>query len=178
MSRPAIDMTGQVFGRLRVIRREVVFNRGRTDQARWLCRCECGSEVVLPGYWLRSGHHKSCGCYRRDRAGNVFRRHGLSKTPEYVMFYDARKRAHASGVPFSIQPEDIVIPDRCPVLGIALSRDGHRDSSPSLDRIIPSHGYVPGNVRVISFRANRIKSDATIEELRAVLAYMEDECGI
>lgn len=43
----------------------------------------------------------------------------------------------------------------------------------SLDRIVPSLGYVPGNVAVISHRANRIKSDATADELRAVADWLD-----
>ncbi len=43
----------------------------------------------------------------------------------------------------------------------------------TLDRVVPSLGYVKGNVRVISFRANRLKNNATIDEIRAILAYME-----
>lgn len=46
--------------------------------------------------------------------------------------------------------------------------------SPSLDRIKPELGYVKGNIRVISFKANSIKNDASIEELRQILQYMED----
>ena len=49
------------------------------------------------------------------------------------------------------------------------------DNSPNLDRIFPKKGYVPGNVRVISQRANRIKSDATVEEMRAVLRDMQKQ---
>lgn len=57
---------------------------------------------------------------------------------------------------------------------ITRARDsGSRESRPSLDRFIPANGYVIGNIRVISFRANRIKSDATLEEMRRVLSYME-----
>jgi hypothetical protein len=49
--------------------------------------------------------------------------------------------------------------------------------SPSLDRIVPELGYVKGNVRVISDRANRIKRDATLEELRAIVKYVEETKG-
>ena len=89
-----------------------------------------------------------------------------------MMFYDARKRAKRFELPFDITPDDITIPERCPVLGIQLNA-GTRDGAASLDRMQPNLGYVPGNIRVISFRANRIKSDATIKEMTAVLAYME-----
>ncbi|WP_145960516.1 hypothetical protein [Novosphingobium meiothermophilum] len=44
-------------------------------------------------------------------------------------------------------------------------------NSPSLDRIEPELGYVPGNTIVISNRANRLKSDATIDELRAIASF-------
>ena len=47
------------------------------------------------------------------------------------------------------------------------------ENSPSVDRVVPSLGYVKGNVHVISHRANSMKSDATIENVRALLAYME-----
>lgn len=167
--RPAIDMTGRVFGRLTVVGRIAGL---RYDQARWACRCECGAEVILPGGWLRAGRNRSCGCYRRDRAGQLYRKHGLSKSAPYKMFYDARKRAVALGLPFTIEPSDIIVPALCPVLGIPLSMTGPRDGRPSLDRCIPALGYVPSNVCVISFRANRIKSDATAAELQAILAYV------
>lgn len=45
---------------------------------------------------------------------------------------------------------------------------GPRDGSPTLDRIVPDKGYVRENVWVISGRANRIKNDATIEELELI----------
>ncbi len=160
---------GQRFGRLTVTR--IYFPR-RSDQARIECLCDCGTSLDTIGGRLRAGGKKSCGCYRRDRAGQLYRKHGKSHTPPYVMFYDARKRAQRFGVPFDIEPDDIHIPAVCAVLGIALDGSS-RDRTPSLDRIVPTKGYVRGNIRVISFRANRIKSDASTLELRAILAYME-----
>ena len=96
---------------------------------------------------------------------------------EKILLKQARKRARKKGLPFSITEKDIVIPDVCPVLDIPLfSGEGHMiDNSPNLDRIFPEKGYVPGNVRVISQRANRIKSDATVEEMRAVLRDMQKQ---
>lgn len=93
--------------------------------------------------------------------------------PRAVMLVTARMRAKRDGVPFDLTKEDIIIPDICPVLGIPLKvgdRKSH-DNAPSLDKKIPSLGYVKGNVAVISYRANRIKNDATPEELEKVLTY-------
>ena len=89
---------------------------------------------------------------------------------------NAKIRAAAKGLPFTIKTSDISVPEVCPVLGVPLTRpDGTTRApgpySPSLDRIVPELGYVPGNVMVISYRANRIRNDATAEELEAVLRY-------
>lgn len=161
---------GQKFGRLVVVAK---VPKNRCDQWRWRCRCECGNEIIVTGSRLKNGCNKSCGCLRRDRTGGLYRTHGKSQTLAYCMFYDARKRALAFGLPFTIEPEDIKINSVCPVLGIPLSEDGNRNNRPSLDRAVPSRGYTPSNIYVISFRANRIKSDASIDELKKIVAYME-----
>ena len=167
--RPAIDLAGKSFGRLTVVRRAE--SNGRGGKPRWVCQCACGVVVNLPGARLRAGSNKSCGCYRRDRAGELYKKHGKSRTPQYTMYYDARKRAVKLGLPFEIQPEDIQVPEVCPVLGLRLGIGG-RDAAATLDRVIPGIEYVRGNVRVISFRANRLKSDASPDELKAILKYM------
>jgi hypothetical protein len=89
------------------------------------------------------------------------------------MIQNARVRARAAGVPFTIATTDIVIPTHCPILGIPLftGKRGGGDNSPSLDRVRPERGYVPGNIIVISNRANRLKSDASIEELRDIASF-------
>lgn len=75
-------------------------------------------------------------------------------------------------MPFTITPEDLEYPEVCPVLGLVLERGIGRpiDESPSIDRIVPSLGYIPGNVRIISNKANRLKSNATVADLELVLA--------
>ena len=95
---------------------------------------------------------------------------------ELVMWHDAKKRAKKKGLPFDLTVEDIEVLEKCPVLGLDLKvgSGSPREVSPSLDRLIPELGYVRGNVRVISGRANRLKSDASIEELEAILKYMKE----
>ena len=89
------------------------------------------------------------------------------------MLRGARLRARHAGVPFALTRDDIQIPTHCPVFGIPLVRSAGRagDNSPSIDKIIPADGYVPGNIVVVSLRANRAKADMTIEELRAITEF-------
>ena len=85
----------------------------------------------------------------------------------------ARRRAKILGREFTITYKDIVIPDRCPVLGTPLIEHGLVVNSPSIDRIDNTRGYVPGNVCVISFRANWVKNNATLEEISSVAKYLQ-----
>jgi hypothetical protein len=170
-----IDIARVKFGRLLAV--ASLPRRSSSGEVIWSCLCDCGTATEVPSWRLRGGHTKSCGCYKRSRIGDLTRKHGKSKTATYGMFYDARKRAAKFGLPFDIEPEDIVISEYCPVLGIRLSASGPRDNRPSLDRRIPSLGYTRTNVLVISFRANRIKADATPEELERVFAYARSSCA-
>jgi hypothetical protein len=105
---------------------------------------------------------------------------GQWKTPEGSMLCSARVRAKKAGRDCTIGLEHIVIPTHCPLLGIEIIPGATREQlphAPSLDRIDSSLGYVPGNVWVISHRANRIKTDATIEELEMVLEGLKKRAG-
>lgn len=90
--------------------------------------------------------------------------------PVYRMWSGAKKRAREGDLPFDIDLGDIHIPDTCPLLGIPIHRGENHwtNNSPTLDRIVPAKGYTKGNVMVISFRANRIKCDASVEELETI----------
>ena len=94
----------------------------------------------------------------------------------------AKRRASEKGIEFSITLDDLLpLPNVCPVLGIKINYEGNNgqrgfvNDSPSIDRVNSSLGYIKGNVKVICWRANRIKSDATIEEMQALLDFMKRE---
>lgn len=122
---------------------------------------------------------KQTDAYRVRNKGKllVSRRDWDSSNPEKAMLQRARGRARDLGVPFDITVDDIVIPEVCPVLGIPLRRSGTVDERPSLDRVRNELGYVRGNVNVISYLANRIKNNATIDQLKKVVAYYEQNLG-
>ena len=87
----------------------------------------------------------------------------------------AKQRAKKKGLPFDLELADISIPAFCPALGIPLfvgAGRGPKPNAPSLDRIVPELGYVRGNVAVISYKANAIKSTATAEEIERVAQWL------
>lgn len=86
----------------------------------------------------------------------------------------AKRRAKLLNLPINITIDDIIIPDVCPVLGIPIIPGGKANNPhlPSLDRIVPTLGYVIGNIAVISLRANSLKRDATLAECKLLYEWM------
>lgn len=100
--------------------------------------------------------------YRRTKKGSI-----------NYLYKSAKGRSKKYNIKFNLNLDDIVIPDMCPVLGIQLIQ-GDRvsfDGSPTLDRIIPELGYTKDNIIVVSMKANRIKNNATLDELKKVYEY-------
>lgn len=100
--------------------------------------------------------------------------------PWYLLWQAAKARAKRKNVPFDITPDDVeaLWSDTCPILGIKMESvvgEMNHHSSASLDRIIPEKGYVKGNIIVISFRANTIKSCGTLEEHRKIVSFLEKQ---
>lgn len=91
-----------------------------------------------------------------------------------VIYHRIRSRAKARNYEFNLEKEDIIVPTHCPVLGMELNnKSGDNDNWPAVDRVDNNKGYIKGNIQIISYRANRIKSDANAEELRAIADYMD-----
>lgn len=92
------------------------------------------------------------------------------------MLANAKYRAKRDGLLFDLKPEDIVLPDKCPALGLPLRKNkgSQGDNSPTLDRVVGTYGYVKGNVQVISNRANRLKGNANAWELKQIAENTEN----
>lgn len=95
------------------------------------------------------------------------------KNPVKYLLRKALNRAQQDGKEVSIVESDINIPEICPVLKTPFSFEGGVNNSPSLDRFDCSKGYVKDNIEVISWRANKLKSDGTLEEFRSLVEWME-----
>ena len=77
--------------------------------------------------------------------------------PEKLLLSSAKRRAKDRGLEITIDVSDIVIPDVCPILGITIITGSN------------TKGYIKGNVWVISWRANKIKSNSSLEELEKMV---------
>lgn len=77
---------------------------------------------------------------------------------------------------WELEKRDVTFPEFCPILGIKLDylAEVRSDNSPSFDRIDNTKGYLPGNVIVCSWRANRIKNDGTAEEHSKIASYLNN----
>jgi len=116
--------------------------------------------------WSKANRKKHRGYYLKWEA----------KDPQHTMVQRCKHSAKGRGIEFTITRNDLVWPTHCPVLGVKLSytrdkKKPQRDNYPTLDRWDNTKGYVPGNVFVISWRANRIKWHCSPDELEAVARY-------
>lgn len=136
-----------------------VSEKSRAKTKAWVTK-KCSTPAGRADYNIKQAARKK----KRLRDPLRWPRHILSIT---------RDRAKRKGLPFNLEACDIVVPTVCPVLGTAFAFGaGYKDTrSPSIDRIKPHLGYVRGNIRVISLRANALRNDATAAELTAVALY-------
>jgi hypothetical protein len=187
------DLIGKTFGYLTVVSQGESNKRGR---AMWLCHCSCGNPKVILGDHLTRKDNKgirSCGClvseiqtthgaYRHDADIDFHIRYSLLQ----ALKDRARRRGYDSDLEVSDIPD---VPNICPVLGIPIlkyrkwsegkgkgkGRNRH-DSSPTIDRLDSNLPYLKkyrNNLAVISWRANKLKSDATIDELIKLSQYVQ-----
>lgn len=138
-----------------------------------ICHRELPEESFNKNKRMLDGLEPTCRNCRSIKSRELRARH-------YFKSYAVTKRSECKrkGIPFDLDAEylESIWTGICPVFGTPISKASEgRGSmhSAHLDRIDPNGGYVYGNVAWISGRANRIKYDATIEELSAIISYMK-----
>lgn len=90
-----VDLTGQRFGRLVVLKR---VNNDNCGKAQWLCQCDCDKSgenlKVVSRSNLKSGNVISCGCFQREWTINNKTTHGLKKKKMYSSWSDMIRRCN------------------------------------------------------------------------------------
>lgn len=156
------------------------------------CHClQCG--VPILGFNLRDVSrrkvHKSCWTsYQYETTGKPWYENNKERVKtqrkEYSKKYreqnrekrlwiGAKNRATQQNLEFNIDVSDIVIPKVCPILKTKFKFG--TSSAASLDRIDPSKGYVKGNIQVISRKANLMKNNATVKELKDFAEWVKNQ---
>lgn len=112
----------------------------------------------------------------KEKIKGYHRNHRL-KHPLSGMLKSTKARAKKLNLAFDLTEDSFVLPTHCPILGIELvknqiGKSGPRYNSPSIDRFDPTKGYTKDNVWIISFKANAMKQNASIEELKRFSAWI------
>ena len=174
--------------------------KGNSKQGKWWIGCICHAcnkhsmekpHLVSMREWKVRGKRLennpnaicACGCNRSVT-------HGLSRPQEsghnesmfYTLWQSTKASAKSKGLKFNLTPqylESLGIPEKCPVLGIDVKRtapgEGRSWHTPSVDKFYPELGYVKGNVQIVSWRANHLKSDGTPEEWKKIAKWCKKE---
>lgn len=174
-----IDLTGRRFRRLMVLSESP--KRWRKN-VQWICRCNCGAQVTVPGNRLRYGQTQSCGCLLHEGGKKT---HGLSQHPLYNVWHGMMNRCH--------KPTDWYY-DRYGGRGIFVCKRWHNvknfiadlsdDYRPGLmlERKDNNKGYMPSNCRWATpgEQANNKSNNRTLTALgkTQTLAQWSRETGI
>jgi hypothetical protein len=178
------DLRGKKFNRLTVVGK--ARSRSKDGLILWNCLCDCGTKVRVRTASLNNGNTKSCGCLKINNLrgeNNYQARRIIEKCGTYIPSTDPwavravriMSYARKDNIPIDFKTVGEFVlylrsiePKKCPVFGKKLiTGDGQsHDWSPSVDKIIPSKGYVKGNIQVISYLANKMKQNASPTQLK------------
>jgi hypothetical protein len=138
------DLTGRKFGRFTVMGFSGMWTHGRS---RWHCKCSCGEHRTVLGQNLKNGTSQSCGCLNREHLTAAITKHGLSRSPEYAAYYDAKNRCTSPKNEYWKDYGGRGIKFLFTSFAQFISEIGPRPEGLTLDRINNEGNYEPGNIR-------------------------------
>ena len=136
MGRHKMDLTGQKFNRLTAV--------SPATGSYWLWRCECGTEKIIVSGSVKNGNTQSCGCLHRERARGRPGSHGMSRTPDYRLWYSIYDKCRQT---HKYQTPDRTMCERWKTFENFYADMGPRPKGARLIRLNPDAGFVTGNCR-------------------------------
>lgn len=160
-----IDLTGQQFGRLTVLKRAE-----NQKRAKWLCQCKCGGAAIASAYDLKRGHTQSCGCLQKERTKDASVKHGKRHTKIYHIWLDIKNRCynpnnkryanyHGRGITVCDEWKD----DFMAFYNYVSKLTNYGMPGYSIDRIDNDAGYKPGNIRWATVNEQLMNRTVTIK---------------
>lgn len=169
------EVLGERFGRLVVVKRVPMEN---TTRKMYLCKCDCGKEIITSGTSLRIGASTSCGCYKVDRTKEVNTKHGKKKTRLFKVWLSIKNRcSYTNGIGYKyyggrgITVCDEWLHDFQAFYDWSMANGYKEEISPNgrnrwtIDRIDNNKGYSPDNCRwvTIEVQANNKTTNHFVE---------------
>ena len=160
-----LHLENQRYGHLVVVSEVLHNNKNRITK--WLCKCDCGNEIIVNSPYLRNGVKTHCGCLKlshtrkRGNCGNIT-----------LSFYNSvKKGAKVRNKEFNISIEymDEVFKlqqGKCALTGkdICINSPSLKQTTASLDRIDSSKGYIIGNIQFVLKHINTMKMDLSQDD--------------
>ena len=166
-----IELTGKRFGRLIVIERSYP---NRFKHPVWLCKCDCGNDKIVPGYNLRTGRTKSCGCFGKERRALATRLdYGLSCMRRTIKQY--KNSAKRRGISWNLTEDQFkeITQKVCSYCG-AKPNNRTKDKESfgdyiynGIDRIDNNKGYSVNNIVPCCKSCNSTKGVASQKDFKA-----------
>jgi hypothetical protein len=141
----------------------------KTNAKRCSKECISAHNRVVAKEWYYKNHDSAKA--KRNEYSKLERSNNTLAT----LFRSRQNDAKNRGIPFTITLEDLPIPDVCPILKTPFTRK--TQYAMSIDKIKPDLGYIPGNVQIISRKANLMKNDATQKELEDFGKWIKEYLG-
>ena len=167
---PFKDLTGQKFGRLTVIERDVSI-KGRV---KWVCRCDCGNLQSVVTSNLKSGHTKSCGCYKAEKSRErCIAKEDINNTKYNDLYGRYKRGAKQRNIPFNLTIDEVkrIIHQPCYYCGtiesntiFAKKKQGYEIKYNGIDRVDNNKGYEIENVVPCCQTCNFAKHTMTQDE--------------
>ena len=159
---------GERYGRLTIIREVEPAGSSNKRVRRFLCRCDCGNEIICRLPNLKSGTTKSCGCYRKFVSSNRRDCHHLQNTRIYRIWCGMKRRCYNKHNEHFDRygGRGIIVCDEWKTdfmnfYDWAMS-NGYDDKL-SIDRINNEGNYEPSNCRWANQKQQIVNSTATIK---------------